>query len=219
MARKKQLELADENLRLAQESLKQAKDFFDGGRMTEFEMVTKNRDVLFADFAHIAAAVEYKKAETQLLFAEGILPYLYANMTAPNSLEKRRIGVLDSANALRFFGPSGAKDGRRRQQGSGSPRSEEVTRPPSLAMQYPGLSSGEGIRVKIGLIAPVTPSGGRAPSEDVGSAVSRLRNTAEPRLFGRRPHRPGRNANALERRRSCTTGRRSFNGGSRTAIR
>ncbi|MBI3830149.1 MAG: TolC family protein [Planctomycetes bacterium] len=109
MARKKQLELADDNLKLAQESLKQAREFFDAGRLTEFEMVTKNRDVLFADFAHVAAAVEYKKAETQLLFAEGILPYLYANMTAPNSLEKRRIGVLDSANALRFFGPSGAK--------------------------------------------------------------------------------------------------------------
>lgn len=109
MTRKKQLELAAENLKLAQESLKLAKEFFDGGRLTEFEIVTKNRDVLFADFSNISAAVEYKKAESQLLFAEGILPYLYANMTAPNSLEKRRIGVLDSANALRFFGPSGAK--------------------------------------------------------------------------------------------------------------
>lgn len=108
-SRKRQVELATENLRLATQTYKEANDFFEKGRLTEFEITTKNRELLLADLNLVSANVAYKSAESRLLFAQGILPYLYANMTAQNSLENRRIGVLDSASALRFFGPSGAK--------------------------------------------------------------------------------------------------------------
>ncbi|MCW8132494.1 MAG: TolC family protein, partial [Planctomycetota bacterium] len=104
LSRKRQVELAAENLRLARETLKQAKEFYTGGRLTEFEIVTHNRTVLLADLSLVAASAAYKSAESQLLFAQGVLPYQYASMTAPNSLEQRRIGVLTQANALRFFG-------------------------------------------------------------------------------------------------------------------
>lgn len=110
MSRKRQVELASENLRLAQETLKQAKEFFEGGRLTEFEIVTHNREVLLADLSLVSATAAYKSAESQLLFAEGILPYLYANLTATNSLEQRRIGVLTQANALRYFGMAAPKE-------------------------------------------------------------------------------------------------------------
>ena len=51
------------------------------------------------------AAVTTRLAE--LLAAEGVLPYRYAEMTAPNGFERRRVRALESSQALHFFAPAG----------------------------------------------------------------------------------------------------------------
>ncbi len=99
--------LAMEDYKLATLSYDQAKQLHENGRMTEFELVSKSRDVLNADLSQVRASIEYKKSETQLLAAEGVLPYRYAEMAAPNSFERRRVRALESSQALHFFAPTG----------------------------------------------------------------------------------------------------------------
>ena len=109
LAKRRQVELAAENIKQAREQFKLAGADFEGNRLTVFEIVSKSREELFADLSYTAASMEYKKAESRLLSAEGILPFLYADMTAHNALERQRIGVLDAAKCLHFFGRAPAE--------------------------------------------------------------------------------------------------------------
>lgn len=115
--------LALEDFKLATASYEQAKQLHEAGRVTEFELTSKSRELLFADLSQVEASIEYKKAESRLLAAEGVLPFRYAEMTAPNSFERRRVKALESSQALRFFAPSatGAKKGA---AGDGGAKSE-----------------------------------------------------------------------------------------------
>ena len=82
------------------------------GRITEFEMVSKNQERLDAEFGYNAALVSYKAAETQLMFAQGTLPNDYAERTAPNEFNRYRLGLLKASNGLQFFGDGKDKDAK-----------------------------------------------------------------------------------------------------------
>jgi outer membrane protein TolC len=105
MSTKQQLELAREAQLLAQTSYNGAKDLLAAGRMTEFEITSRLSDVLNADIAAIQAAIAYKKSQTLLLQAEGILPNAYPGLRAVGELEDMRLNALRSRNTLRFFKP------------------------------------------------------------------------------------------------------------------
>ncbi|HYG77170.1 MAG TPA: TolC family protein [Planctomycetota bacterium] len=74
------------------------------GRITEFEVVSKNQDRLDAEFGLNAAQVAYKAAEVQLLFAMGTLPAEYPERTSPTAFDRYRLGLLKASSALHFFG-------------------------------------------------------------------------------------------------------------------
>jgi len=73
------------------------------GRITEFEIVSKNQDMLDAEFGINAAQVRFKSAETRMLFALGTLPGEYPERTAPNEFDRYRLGLLKASSALHFF--------------------------------------------------------------------------------------------------------------------
>jgi len=74
------------------------------GRITEFEVISKNQDLYSAEYALNLVLTQYKQAETQLLFAQGVLAARYPERTAPNEFDKYRLGLLRASNALQFFG-------------------------------------------------------------------------------------------------------------------
>ncbi|MCY3021174.1 MAG: TolC family protein [Planctomycetota bacterium] len=88
----------------ARDVFKSTVDMQKEGRVTEFEVISKNQDYLNAEFALNSALVQYKFAETGLLFAEGVLPAQYPERTAPNEFERYRLGLLKATQALQFFG-------------------------------------------------------------------------------------------------------------------
>ncbi|MCY3021175.1 MAG: TolC family protein [Planctomycetota bacterium] len=108
MSAKEQVRIADENYKLAQDQYKDAHDRIAAGRLTEFEMIQRTRDLLGADLNKIGAGIGYKQAESQFLEAEGVLPNTYANMRSQNDLEGLRLDALAASNALRFFRPLAA---------------------------------------------------------------------------------------------------------------
>ena len=73
------------------------------GRLTEFEMVSRSQDWLNSQVSLIDAQIAYKKADSQLLFAQGILPNEFPEMTSPNEFDRYRLGLLNASNALHFF--------------------------------------------------------------------------------------------------------------------
>jgi len=90
-----------ENARKAYELTAQAQK---DGRITEFEVISKSQDLYSAEYAVNAVLAGYKQAETQLLYAQGVLAARYPERTAPNEFDKYRLGLLRASNALQFFG-------------------------------------------------------------------------------------------------------------------
>ncbi len=80
------------------------------GRITEFEVVSRNQERLDAEFGYNNALVNYKVAETRLMFAEGMLPSEYPERTAPNEFHRYRLGLLKASSALQYFGDGKDKD-------------------------------------------------------------------------------------------------------------
>ena len=74
------------------------------GRITEFEVIAKNQDLYTAEYSLNTVLTQYKQAETQLLYAQGVLAARYPERTAPNEFDKYRLGLLRASNALQFFG-------------------------------------------------------------------------------------------------------------------
>jgi len=105
LSAKAQADLADQQYKLADTQYKQADQLLGVGRMTEFEIISRSADLLSADLNRIAAAIAYKKAESSLLYAEGVLPNTYAGVRANSELEGDRLEALAATKALRFFKP------------------------------------------------------------------------------------------------------------------
>ncbi|MGD0088862.1 MAG: TolC family protein, partial [Planctomycetota bacterium] len=105
LSAKTQNDIAQEQYKLADTQYKQALEMMGAGRITEFELISRSADLLAADQGKVAAATAYKKAESELLWAEGILPNTYAGMRAQNDVEGDRLEALAATKALHFFKP------------------------------------------------------------------------------------------------------------------
>jgi len=75
----------------------------DADRMTVFELIAQSQASLLADSALISAQVDLKRAETQYLFAIGLLADLYPQMTSANEFDTYRLNQLQSADVMHFF--------------------------------------------------------------------------------------------------------------------
>lgn len=126
LSTKAQYDMAQEQYRLAESQYKLAAELMAGGRMTEFEMITRSADLLSADLGRIAAATAYKKAESELLRAEGVLPNTYAAMRAQSALEGERLESLAASKALRFFEPMAVGPG---EAAPDLPKPQDATAP------------------------------------------------------------------------------------------
>jgi outer membrane protein TolC len=98
------VEAAKSRLENSRKAYEVTLDLQKAGRVTEFEMISKNQDLYGAEYALNTVLANYKQAETQLLFAQGVLAARYPERTAPNEFDKYRLGLLRASNALQFFG-------------------------------------------------------------------------------------------------------------------
>lgn len=73
------------------------------GDIGEMELVIKSRTLLDARLAQVAARVAYKKAETQLLAAQGIVAEEMAKRLALNDFDRHRLLLLASTGATHYF--------------------------------------------------------------------------------------------------------------------
>jgi hypothetical protein len=78
-------------------------------RLSESELVNVNEliinitNLLQAKLAKIAATIDNKRAESNLLQAQGIIATHYAGMVAGNPLERLRIQQLTEKGDLQYF--------------------------------------------------------------------------------------------------------------------
>jgi outer membrane protein TolC len=100
-----QVEIASQNLKLAEEAFDNACKLRDAGKMSEFQIIGKSAATLSANYNLIAALVERKKAESRLLAAEGVLPHRFADKTAASEFDRQRIRKVSHAHPLPFFAP------------------------------------------------------------------------------------------------------------------
>jgi len=105
MSAKEQSDIANDTYKLSVSAYDDAIKLMGAGHMTEFELVSRSRDLLFADLARVSSAITFKKAETELLRAEGILPNVYPGLRSINGLDDVRLKGLASRRALRYFQP------------------------------------------------------------------------------------------------------------------
>lgn len=111
LSAKEQSDIAAETYKLAVSAFDDAGKLLEVGNITVFQFVSHSRDILFADLARINASITLKKAETELLRAEGILPNVYPGMRSINGLDETRLKALASRRALRYFQPIDVETG------------------------------------------------------------------------------------------------------------
>ena len=105
MSSKVQMDIAESTYQLTRDSAIAATQLLAIGRITEFESITRVTDELNADLNRINANIQFKKAESQLLEAEGILPNQYPQRTSLNDFDQHRLGALAHGHVLNFFKP------------------------------------------------------------------------------------------------------------------
>lgn len=103
-AAKAAVEAAKAHLDNARKAYDMTLELQKAGRITEFEVIAKNQDLYSSEYALNAVLTQYKQAETQLLYAQGVLAARYPERTASNAFDKYRLGLLRASNALQFFG-------------------------------------------------------------------------------------------------------------------
>ncbi|WP_321401930.1 TolC family protein [Maridesulfovibrio sp.] len=86
--------ITEQNLKLANTAYEKALALRDDDETTEYEVLTKNIDVLAAELRYVRARVEMKKAEVSMLHALGVLPEVYADVTAQTDFDRHRIHLL-----------------------------------------------------------------------------------------------------------------------------
>ncbi len=100
---------ADQNLKLAEaayERLLTRREI--GADVAALEIVTAIQAMLTAKGDRIAALIDNKVAETQLLAAQGTVASEFTSTEANGPLENRRLDALRASNALRYFAPAAA---------------------------------------------------------------------------------------------------------------
>jgi outer membrane protein TolC len=105
LSAREQSRLAMEQYNLAKQQYDEAGKLMDAGKMTEFEILSRTSDLLNADLNRIASSAAYKKAESQLLQAEGILANTYNQARSESEVDDVRLEALAQGGALRFFKP------------------------------------------------------------------------------------------------------------------
>ncbi len=106
------LQIASERVDVADQAFNDAVTLRNAGKldqesgqlaMREFEVVSKRRAVLDAQYALIAAQIDYRKAESALYAAQGILAREYAGLTAEAPVDQHRLRLMKTLKALEFF--------------------------------------------------------------------------------------------------------------------
>ncbi len=104
LSSKKAHAIATETFKKAKEAYNNAKTLYDANRLTEFEIISKSSDLLNADLDFVSASVSFKKAEANLLGAQGILAAYYADRSSDGALlDKVRLKKIAESKPLEFF--------------------------------------------------------------------------------------------------------------------
>jgi outer membrane protein TolC len=104
------LDSAKGALEAAKARVEAARNAYNGGleqmklaRLTAFELLSKSQDLLSAEFRYTSVLTDYKQAETELLYAQGVLAGQFPERTAPSEFDKYRLNLLRSNQVLQFF--------------------------------------------------------------------------------------------------------------------
>ncbi len=100
-ARIEHAERSFESARRAYNSLARVAE--SGGPVGENELIINIRNLLTAKLAKIAATIDNKKAESDLLAAQGVIAQHYAGMTADKPIERFRLELLSAKGDLQYF--------------------------------------------------------------------------------------------------------------------
>jgi outer membrane protein TolC len=73
------------------------------GEINEFEVIINIQELLNAKRAKIAAIVDNKRAEANLLASQGLIARHYAGIIAPTALERHRLSILSKREDLQYF--------------------------------------------------------------------------------------------------------------------
>jgi outer membrane protein TolC len=73
------------------------------GEINEFEVIINIQQLLNAKRAKIAAIVDNKRAEANLLASQGLIARHYAGIIAPTALERHRLSILSKREDLQYF--------------------------------------------------------------------------------------------------------------------
>jgi outer membrane protein TolC len=95
----------------AEENLKAATDAYNsiaeqaevGGLVNEDELIINIRNLLDAKLTKIDATIDNKRAESNLLAAQGVISQHYAGMTAASPLDRVRLNMLMDKGGLEYF--------------------------------------------------------------------------------------------------------------------
>ncbi len=98
-----QIELTENNLKLAEEAYKNALILWEANRVNEFEIISKNRDLLNSELDKILNQINLKKSESRLLAAQGTLANHYPMIAMPGEFDQYRLKQLDANGNLRYF--------------------------------------------------------------------------------------------------------------------
>ncbi|MBT7410875.1 MAG: TolC family protein, partial [Methylococcales bacterium] len=88
---------------LTQLTYKKSIKQMDLGKITEYELLVKNNDMINAQKTWIQSLIDKKQAEARLLAAKGILARIYALRTAQTVFDRHRINSLAQNAGLKYF--------------------------------------------------------------------------------------------------------------------
>jgi outer membrane protein TolC len=94
---------AEQNLNAARLAYNSLANRAAEGEINEFEVIINIQQLLAAKRARIAAIVDNKRAEANLLAAQGLIARHYAGIIAPTALERHRLNILSKREDLQYF--------------------------------------------------------------------------------------------------------------------
>jgi outer membrane protein TolC len=94
---------AEQNLNAARLAYNSLANRAAEGEINEFEVIINIQELLNAKRARIAAIVDNKRAEANLLASQGLIARHYAGIIAPTALERHRLSILSKREDLQYF--------------------------------------------------------------------------------------------------------------------
>ena len=94
---------AEQNLNAARLAYNSLANRAAEGEINEFEVIINIQELLNAKRAKIAAIVDNKRAEANLLASQGLIARHYAGIIAPTALERHRLSILSKREDLQYF--------------------------------------------------------------------------------------------------------------------